>query len=119
MSVARLQRSDDVRRALRRGDRRGGRLLVVHVYDRVDARPARLTAVASRRVGGAVQRNRAKRLLREAARLRSWPAGSDVVLVARAAAASADLDAVRTDLDRVTEQMFAPRAGATAGAASS
>jgi len=115
MSVARLQRSDDVRRALRRGSRRGGRLVVVHAFDRGDVREARLTAFASRRVGGAVQRNRAKRLLREAARMRAWPSGADVVLVARAAAAASDLASVRSDLDQVVERLFESDTPAVAG----
>jgi len=46
-----------------------------------------LALVASRRVGGAVQRNRARRILREAWREVASPAadGNDVVIVAREA----------------------------------
>ncbi|MGE9295356.1 MAG: ribonuclease P protein component [Puniceicoccales bacterium] len=50
------------------------------------ARPCRrLGVIASRRVGGAVQRNRAKRMLREAFRLNQHhlPEHCDVILVAR------------------------------------
>ncbi|MEO0794273.1 MAG: ribonuclease P protein component [Verrucomicrobiota bacterium] len=50
------------------------------------ARPCRrLGVIASRRTGGAVQRNRAKRLLREAFRLNqhALPEHCDVILVAR------------------------------------
>ncbi|GHB98228.1 ribonuclease P protein component [Cerasicoccus arenae] len=50
------------------------------------ARPCRrLGVIASRRVGGAVQRNRSKRLLREAFRLNQThlPAHCDVLFVAR------------------------------------
>jgi ribonuclease P protein component len=61
----------------------------------------RLTVVASRRVGGAVQRNRAKRLLREAARTLAWRPGLDVVLVARADCAGSDLTTVATELTRL------------------
>lgn len=56
----------------------------------------RLAVVAGKRLGGAVLRNRAKRVLREAARRAGgpWP-GLDVILVARtgtATASIADLD---------------------------
>jgi ribonuclease P protein component len=53
--------------------------------------------VAGRAVGGAVDRNRAKRLLREAARAcqAQMEPGWDVVLIARAPLAGARLEAVR------------------------
>jgi ribonuclease P protein component len=87
--------------AVLRGRRkRGGERLVVHVLERGDERPARLAVVASRKVGGAVQRNRAKRLLREAARSRSWDPGIDVVLVARGACARSGYAEVVTELHR-------------------
>lgn len=52
---------------------------------RDDSAPARLGLIVSRRVGGAVVRNRAKRLIREAFRATRalWPAGLDVVVMAR------------------------------------
>ena len=106
----RLRRSADVQRALRRGRSRGGELLAVHTLPRPaeeDVPGARLTVVASRRVGGAVRRNRAKRLLREAARARAWRPGLDVVLVARAACADSGLAQVGDELDRLAAQLDA------------
>ncbi len=44
---------------------------------------SRVGIVASKKIGNAVVRNRAKRLLREAVRLNSMVPGWDVVLVAR------------------------------------
>jgi ribonuclease P protein component len=60
----------------------------------------RLGVVASRVVGDAVRRNRAKRLLREAWRLNRYrfSATVDVVLVARKAIFSAEWDEVVADL---------------------
>ncbi|MDP9399561.1 MAG: ribonuclease P protein component [Actinomycetota bacterium] len=84
----RLTRSADFDRVFRRGRSLAGRHLVLHLFPR-DAQAggggARVGLSVSRKVGGAVERNRVKRLLREAlagerARL---PADHDVVVVAR------------------------------------
>jgi ribonuclease P protein component len=81
----RLSHSADFDRVFRRGRSHGGRELVVHVFPRASEGPARLGLSVSRRVGGAVERNRVKRLLREAFRYEgaALPPGTDVVLVAR------------------------------------
>ncbi len=63
-----------------------------------DRAGVRLTTVASRRVGNAPVRNRAKRLLREAGARIDWAPGSDVVLVARPGIRGADLWDVLDDL---------------------
>ncbi len=51
---------------------------------------SRFGFVASRQVGGAVVRNRGKRLLRENARLSAVKPGHDLVFIARKPAADAD-----------------------------
>ena len=58
---------------------------MLYVFPRAEEAPARLGLSVSRKVGGAVQRNRVKRLLREAFALESerLPAGTDAVVVAR------------------------------------
>lgn len=81
----RLSHSGDFDRVLRQGRSQGGRELVLHVFPRATEGPTRLGLSVSRKVGGAVERNRVKRLLREAF-LREGerlPPGADVVLVAR------------------------------------
>lgn len=82
---ARLSRSADFDRVVRRGRSHGSRELVLYVFPREGEGPPRLGLSVSRKVGGAVQRNKVKRLLREAFALESGrlPAGTDAVVVAR------------------------------------
>jgi ribonuclease P protein component len=85
----RLSRSAEFERAYRQGRSHGNRHLVVYVFARsATEEPARLGLSVSRKVGGAVDRNLVKRLLREAFDAESplVPAGHDVVVVARAPA---------------------------------
>ena len=127
----RLRSSREVSATLRSGRRRAGRVSVVHATDH-DLPVTRLTVVASKKVGSAVRRNRAKRLLREAARRAAWSPGHDVVLVARADTATAHardvaaevrelarrLDLVGHDADTGTLDLVPPDAGPSDGTAS-
>lgn len=81
----RLSRSADFDRVFRHGRSHASRELVLYVFPRREEEQARLGLSVSRKVGGAVQRNRIKRLLREAFALESprLPAGTDAVVVAR------------------------------------
>lgn len=83
----RLTRSADFERVFRKGRSFGNRHLVLHLFPREDADEARDPRVGlsvSRRVGGAVERNLVKRLLREAVNehVDRFPS-VDLVLVAR------------------------------------
>jgi len=86
----RLSRSAEFERAYRQGRSHGNRHFVVYTFPRgaPDDAPARLGLSVSRKVGGAVDRNLVKRLLREAFSAESAvvPAGHDVVVVARPSA---------------------------------
>ena len=82
----RLSRSAEFERVYRQGRSKGNRFLVLYAFPREDddAGP-RLGLSVSRRVGGAVERNRVKRVLREAfwEEAERLPSGSDYVVVAR------------------------------------
>lgn len=82
---ARLSRSGDFDRVIRRGRSHASRELVLYVFPRSGEGETRLGLSVSRKVGGAVQRNRVKRLLREAfaQEQNALPNGTDVVVVAR------------------------------------
>jgi ribonuclease P protein component len=84
----RLSRSADFDRVIRRGRSVGSREFVLYLFPREAEGSPRLGLSVSRKVGGAVQRNRVKRLLREAFSLESanLPEGADVVVVARSEA---------------------------------
>jgi ribonuclease P protein component len=83
----RLSRSADFDRVFRSGRSHAGRELVLYVFPRgEDAGAPRLGLSVSRKLGGAVDRNRVKRLLREAFAHESdrLPPATDVVIIARA-----------------------------------
>jgi ribonuclease P protein component len=119
----RLSRSAEFDRVFRQGRSHANRLLVLYSFPRGDenpSAPSRLGLSVSRKVGGAVERNRVKRLLREAFALEAsrLPAGQDVVIVARpearAAAERDGLEGLRPALaellDRARERTEGERA---------
>ena len=85
----RLSRSAEFERVYRQGRSVGNRFLVLYAFPRAGDTAAadgpRLGLSVSRKVGGAVDRNRVKRLLREAfaGEVERVPVDHDVVLVAR------------------------------------
>ena len=81
----RLSRSAEFERVYRQGRSVSNRHLVLYSFPNPSAEGARLGLAVSRKVGGAVARNRVKRLLRESfSRVEAeLPAGQDLVVVAR------------------------------------
>jgi ribonuclease P protein component len=83
----RLSRSAEFERVYRQGRSKGNRYLVLYAFPREEESDEgpRLGLSVGRRVGGAVDRTRVKRVLREAfwEEAQRLPAGSDYVVVAR------------------------------------
>jgi ribonuclease P protein component len=118
----RLSRSAEFERVYRQGRSTAGRYLVLYSFPNSSAPSARLGLSVSRKVGGAVERNRIKRLLREAFAQTEHELGpeQDVVVVARPEirelAEREGLDGVRTALAELIDRArLRERGGASGG----
>ena len=78
----------------------GSALAVVHVRHREEAGPPRVTVVAGRKVGPAVDRNRVKRRLRAVLADLELRRATDYVVVGRRAALHADAAELRAAVAR-------------------
>jgi ribonuclease P protein component len=83
-SVAHIRQRRDFKIVYDTGRKLNGRTMIVFALSRTDA-VTRLGIAATRKLGGAVERNRAKRLIRELFRLNPAPPGLDIVVVPRRA----------------------------------
>jgi len=93
--------------------------VVIQQLDRQDGQTAiRLGFTATRKIGGAVVRNRAKRRLREAALLLTplhGRAGCDYVFIARMGTADRDWDRLLDDVKSALTRLATPRAAPDMG----
>jgi ribonuclease P protein component len=95
----RLTRAGEFSRLKREGVSFHGKLFVLSVLKSAPDSATRVGFITSRRVGGAVERNRVRRRLREIVRasLGEMRAGAWLVLIARQAAARASHQALREE----------------------
>jgi ribonuclease P protein component len=110
----RVRRRADFEHIYAHGAKRHGRFMTMFVLVRPstnDESRARLGVAATRKLGGAVVRNRAKRLSRELFRRHKPNAGLDVVVVPRREFLAADFPS----LERDYVVLLAGRGGGDAG----
>jgi ribonuclease P protein component len=96
----RVRRRADFEHIYAHGAKRHGRFMTMFVLAREDAaaaRASRFGVAATRKLGGAVVRNRAKRLSRELFRRHKPDAGLDVIVVPRREFLAADLPSLERD----------------------
>ena len=116
----RLSRSAEFERVYRQGRSKANRFLVLYAFPRAGDAPVpeggpRLGLSVSRRVGGAVDRSRVKRVLREAfwVEAERLPPVSDYVIVARPESRSLaereGMEGMRTALAELVDGMGARR----------
>jgi ribonuclease P protein component len=116
---ARLSRSAEFDRVYRQGRSVANRYLVLYSFPRQADDGARVGLSVGRKVGGAVERNHVKRLLREAcaAQAAALPQGHDIVLVARpdaqGLASERGLDGIGEALGELLARVRREREGTT------
>ncbi|MBD0413333.1 ribonuclease P protein component [Oryzicola mucosus] len=96
-----LKRADFL--AVRRGEKRRGRLFLMEVLDRGDDHAPRVGFTVTKKVGNSVVRNRVRRRLREAVRTHAagdMASGHDYVIVGREDVLTARFEQLTAELSR-------------------
>ena len=110
----RVRRRADYQRIYDRGVKVHGKFLTLFTMAN-DLQIGRLGIAATRKMGGAVARNRAKRLIREVFRHNKLAPGFDVVVIPRRELVDASLIAIESEfrsvLDRSLRRHHTPRRG--------
>jgi ribonuclease P protein component len=92
----RIRRRPEFLRVYEHGFRVRARLMTVVAHPNVQG-PSRLGIAATRKLGGAVVRNRAKRLVRELFRNADVPQGLDIVIIPRPDMLDADFRTLESE----------------------
>jgi len=99
-SDERLHRRDEFLQVYERGSKTHGRYMVLTALR--NTKPfARLGVAASRKLGGAVSRNKAKRLIREVFRRNKIAPGFDIVIIPKRELLGASLTALEAEYRQI------------------
>lgn len=104
--------SNEIGDALRQGQRRSSSVVTIHICATPEQRglEGRVAYIAAKRLGGAVWRNRSRRVLREAFRLAGGPVpGLDILVVATRATAEAAPAEVAKSIVEILRRLTARR----------
>jgi ribonuclease P protein component len=110
----RIRRRPEFERVYNEGARISGRFMTVFLL--ATERPGpRFGVAATRKMGNAVERNRAKRLARDIFRRHKPTAGYDIVIVPRREMLDAPFASLEADYDRALERRGTARSGPRPG----
>jgi ribonuclease P protein component len=104
----RIRRRPDFQQIYDRGFRIGGRYSTIFILPRTGSAegPTRLGIAATRKLGGAVVRNRAKRLIREVFRRNKIARGFDIVVIPKRSLLDASLTVLEADYRTLVERQL-------------
>lgn len=104
----RIRRRPDFQRVYDQGSRISGRFSILFLLARPHqaGAPSRLGIAATKKFGGAVERNRAKRLIREVFRRNRIAPGFDVVVIPKRGLLDAKLTALEADYRALIERQL-------------
>jgi len=106
-----IRRRADFERVYERGARAHSRYATVFILGN-DRDVSRLGIAATKKLGGAVQRNRAKRLIREVFRRNNLVVGYDIVVVPKREVLGASLTVLEADYRNLLERRLRRGPGA-------
>ncbi len=101
--IERVRRRVEYQQIYERGVRTHGRYLTLFTLSN-DLPVGRLGIAATRKLGGAVERNRAKRLIREVFRRNKLAPGFDIVVIPKRELLDASLTALETEFRHTLER---------------